>query len=70
VSNWRSRKLWVSLIAYVAAITGFVYAFIYASDEVMLAAIAVIGLISGGYNIANAFQARRLNGNGGDNGVY
>ncbi len=62
MSKWKSRKFWATIIGYGAAVVGFVYAFIFISDEVMLAALAVVGLINGEYNLANAIQARKFNG--------
>ncbi|MCP4231255.1 MAG: hypothetical protein GY771_14055 [bacterium] len=64
MSNWKSRKLWVTLFAYGAIIVGFVFGFIDGSSEVMLACIGVTGLITGAYNAANAWQSRGMNGNG------
>ena len=63
-SGWKSRKVVFTFIALVGIIAGFVYAFIHSDGTVMLAALGALGLVTGVYNLSNAWQGRAFAANG------
>ncbi len=63
-SGWKSRKVVLTFIALVGITVGFVYGFIHGDGTVVLAALGALGLVTGVYNVANAYQAGKFAANG------
>lgn len=55
-SNWKSTKLWITIITALAGIAAMVYGFVVHSDLVIVTALGVIAGLGTVYTAAKTYQ--------------
>ena len=55
-NGWKGKKVVVTLLGFAGVAAAMVYAFVNHANDVMMAALAAMGLLAGAYVGANAWQ--------------